>query len=107
MKSILENASRLKEAPPPHPGGPLHLPLLPHPLLLPHPPLLPPVPQLLHKAGSVSAVAAGREGPTIGDRLALVCSCVLEAEKVKILPDPRFSHSCYCPPIAPCLKRCW
>ena len=45
MKSILENASRLKEAPPPHPGGPLHLPLLPHPLLLPHPPLLPPVPQ--------------------------------------------------------------
>ena len=35
IKSILKNATRLEQAPPPHPGGPLHLPLLPHPLLLP------------------------------------------------------------------------
>ena len=55
----------------------------------------------------------GREGgPTIGDRLALVCCCVLEPclllciRSRKGQDSTRFSLYHYCPPIAPCLKRC-
>ena len=50
-------------------------------------------------------------GPTIGDRLALVC-CVLEPclllciRSRKGQDSTRFSLYHYCPPIAPCLKRC-
>ena len=46
LSNLIEHYSpRLEKRPPNHPGCPLHLPLLPHPLLLPHSPLLPPVPQ--------------------------------------------------------------
>ena len=70
LSNLIEHYSpRLEKRPPNHPGCPLHLPLLPHPLLLPHSPLLPPVPQPASLPTLVQPVKhAGHGGAEVHDR---------------------------------------
>ena len=70
LSNLIEHYSpRLEKRPPNHPGCPLHLPLLPHPLLLPHSPLLPPVPQPASLPTLVQPVKhAGHRGAEVHHR---------------------------------------